>query len=154
MRRADWRAWTLRATWLTGLANLFFFFLQSRPHVSTHPSLKTPHFYPILNAVIQNPSVHKKTKNVGQHHLAWLFSQLRHSNRNSANLVTVTCSQVADGVSPVACFFVEKWSGRWKKHTHTHKLGIQSPQCLVNTSPQNGKKDSALSLNLEGKKKM
>lgn len=36
---------------------------------------------------------------------------------------------------------------------NTHKLGVQSPQCLVNTSPQNGKKDSALSLNLEGKKK-
>lgn len=42
MRRADWRAWTPRATWLTRLANLFFFFFtitSTRPHI---PPWKRP----------------------------------------------------------------------------------------------------------------
>lgn len=56
MRRADWRAWTLRATWLTGLANLFFF-LQSRPHI---PPWKRPISTPSWMQSFKNPSVHKK----------------------------------------------------------------------------------------------
>lgn len=91
MSRAGWRVWTHRLTQL----DLLFFCLFFSNHVHTC-LLKNDPFLLHTECSL--------SKRVRQHHLARLFSQLRHSTINSVNLTTVTCSQVADGDSPVACF--------------------------------------------------
>lgn len=75
----------------------------------------------IMNEIIQKTMAHYKP--IQQHHLTWMFSQLRHLYLKSANLVTVNYYPVEIMKhSPVAYFHWETSNGAKKNSEHTKPL--------------------------------